>query len=133
MLGDLPTDKSSEKARNEFSKMRGEGDRYGTDIITVDKLLTQMGWKAEERTVKLAGSKAGTEFRTRKPGTKNGAPGEAPPAEAAPEAAPMPGTPAPAADPFATPAGADPFAAPATPAPAPMPMAPAADPFADPK
>jgi hypothetical protein len=132
VLGELPTEKTSEKARNEFTKIRGEGDRYGTDIITVEKLLTQMGWKAEERTVKLAGSKAAAEFRTRKPGTKNGAAAEAPPAEADPGAAPMPEAAPPAgADPFAAPMGADPFATPATPAP--MPMASAADPFADPK
>jgi hypothetical protein len=126
VLGDPPDENSPEKARQEFTKMQEEVLRYGTDKIPVKKLLAQMGWKAEERTVELAGSGAGGAFRTRKPGTKpvNGKPAEG--AAPAPAAEPMPaGEPAaPAADPFAAPA-ADPFAAPAAPA-----AGEAADPFA---
>jgi hypothetical protein len=128
VLGDRPTERTTnDKVLKEFTNIQGEVQRFGTDIIPVQKLLSQMGWKAEERTVELAGAKGGTEFRTRKPGQKPAAPAVgAPPAGA-------PGTPAaPVVDPFAAPmpaapAPADPFAAPvAAPAPAPAPV----DPFA---
>jgi hypothetical protein len=140
ILGERPTERTTnDKVLKEFTNIQGEVQRFGTDIIPVQKLLSQMGWKAEERTVELAGAKGGTEFRTRKPGQKPAAPpvgGPAPmpvPAGVDPFAAPAP---APAADPFAAPAAApaaDPFAAPA-PAAAPAAAPPAAaDPFADPK
>jgi hypothetical protein len=131
VLGDPPDDRSSEKALAEFTKIQDEVGQFGTDRITVQKLLVQMGWKAEERTVEMAGGSGGA-FRSRKPGQKP-TPGAQPAEGAAPAAAePMPpaeGAP-PAADPFAAPA-ADPFAAPAAPgAPATPAPAPAADPFA---
>ena len=129
VLGEPPDERSSDKALQEFTKISDEVTRYGTDKITVQKLLTQMGWKAEERTVEMAGGGSGAAFRTRRPGQQAGA--QAKPGEgAAPAAEPMPAEGvAPAADPFAAPA-ADPFA-PAAPAPAaPAAPAPEADPFA---
>ena len=81
--------------------------------IPVEKLLSLMGWKAEARTVELAGSRAGNDFRKRTPGKTQPADGTGP---------------APAADAPAAPAAADPFAAPAGAAPTPA----AADPFAAP-
>ena len=134
VMGTQPTDRSTPKMLSEFTKLREEATRFGTDIITVQKLLAQMGWKAEERSVELAGSRGG-EFRTRKPGQKAPAAGGA--GQAAGEAAPAAEPAAPAAgggvDPFAAPA-ADPFAVPGGAAPMPMPMPatpPAeADPFA---
>jgi hypothetical protein len=135
VLGDPPDDTATATALQEFTKIQTEVSRYGTDIIPVQKLLTQMGWKVEERTVELAGgSGASSQFRNRKPGQK-AAP--AAPAAGAPPAEPMPSPEAPAAaDPFAAPAAgapappaaADPFAAPAE-----KPAAEAADPFAPPK
>jgi flagellar biosynthesis chaperone FliJ len=123
VLGEAPDDKAARTAIDEFTNIQKEVSRYGTDIIPVQKLLTQMGWKVEERTVELkGGSGASAQFRNRKPGQK-----AAPPAPAAGEA--------PAAEPMPSPAGAapatvDPFGAPATPA---TPAAPApADPFAAP-
>jgi hypothetical protein len=79
VLGTPPDETSTDKALQEFTKIRDEGTRYGTDVITVQKLLTQMGWKSEERTVEMAGG-GGNAFRTRKPGTKGARPaaGEAP-------------------------------------------------------
>lgn len=129
VLGAPPDENSPEKARQEYTSMQNEVERYGTDKIPVQKLLTQMGWKAEERTVELEGGGGSSAFRTRKPGVK---PAPAKPGEAAPAAEPMPAAEpaAPAADPFAAPA-ADPFAAPAAPA-APA-AGEAADPFATPK
>jgi hypothetical protein len=92
--------------------------------IDVQRLLEMMGWKAEERTVELAGSSGTGEFRKRSPGKKAPA---TPATTPAPAAGPATETPSPApADPFGGPA-ADPFGGPA-PAPArPMPM-PAAEP-----
>jgi hypothetical protein len=123
VLGDPPDETTVAAERDEYTKMREEVSRYGTDIINLEKLLTQMGWKVEERTVELAGGKgASSQFRNRKPGQKAApaapAAGEAPAAEPAPS-------------PAAAPAGADPFAAP-TDKPADKPAAEAADPFAAP-
>ena len=87
--------------------------------ISVEKLLSLMGWKAEERTFELAGSRGGGDFRKRLPGKTQPAAG-APASESA-----APGTEAPARR--RAPAGIDPFAAPGAPAPA---VPPAADPFA---
>jgi hypothetical protein len=122
VLGSPPDETSSEKALQEFTKIREEVTRYGTDIITVQKLLTQMGWKSEERTVEMSGG-GGSSFRPRKAGQK---PAARPAEGAAPAAAPMPDV-APAADP-----AADPFAAPAAAPAAPAAPADAADPFAAP-
>jgi hypothetical protein len=146
VLGDRPddTDRDNAKLLAEFTNITTEITRYGIDVIPIQKLLALMGWKSEEKTVELAGSRGQGEFRKRLPG-KTGAPA----------ATPAPGTPAPATtpapaggfDPFATPAPgaapatpatppADPFATPAAPAPAaPAPAAPAtppADPFGTP-
>jgi hypothetical protein len=131
VLGDRPSDKSLPKFRDQFTNLQGQVQRFGTDTITVQKLLAQMGWKTEERSVEWAGTRgAGGEFRTRKPGQKPGAPAAAP-AGNAPAAAPAAG----GVDPF----GGPPAAAPAAPAvdpfgapPAAAPAAPAADPFAAP-
>ena len=148
VLGDTDrggTSDTDNKFRSEYTAMRNEADRYGTETIALQKLLSQMGWKVEERTVELQGIRGGSEFRTRKPGQKGAptAPGaaEAAPAEGAPaEGPPMPMPPG-NVDPFATPEAAapgaaapvDPFAAPDAGAAAPMPKAADADPFADPK
>jgi hypothetical protein len=134
VLGSPPDERSSERALSEFTALRQQATQTGTATIDVPKFLEMMGWRAEERTVELAGSSGTGEFRKRTVGKKAApaatpAPAEgAEPVEAAP--APMPA----GADPFA-PGGADPFATPpaakpATPA-APAPMPPAeADPFA---
>ncbi|MCI0359749.1 MAG: hypothetical protein L0211_14830 [Planctomycetaceae bacterium] len=120
VLGDPPDDTATPTAIQEFTKIRDEVSRYGTDIIPVQKLLTQMGWKVEERTVELkGGSGASSQFRNRKPGEKPAAP---PAAGEAPAAEPMP---SPAGE-----APVDPFGAPAAPA-TPAPPAPG-DPFAVP-
>jgi predicted nucleic acid-binding Zn-ribbon protein len=133
VLGDPPDDTATQTALQEYTKMRDDVSRYGTDIINVEKLLTQMGWKVEERTVELAGGKgAGSAFRNRKPGQKAAPAAPATPAGEAPAGEPMPPAgEAPTADPFGAPAtsaapAADPFA-PAADKPA------QADPFAPPK
>lgn len=134
VLGTSPDEKSSAKAIEEYTAIRQQATQTGTATIDVPKFLEMMGWKAEERTVELAGGSGRGEFRTRGVGKK--APATTTPAAAGEEpaaAAPAP-MPAGAADPFAA-GAADPFgAAPATPKPAPMPMPPAAeaDPFGTP-
>ena len=144
VLGDQPDDRDRDNAKllADFTAIQTEIQRYSIDIIPVQKLLALMGWKSEEKTVELAGSRGGGEFRKRTPG-KTAAPAATP----APGSTPAPATtPAPAGglDPFATPAAApgaapatpaapaaDPFATPAAPAPA-APAAPPADPFGTP-
>ena len=140
ILGEAPDERSSEKALAEYTAIRQQATQAGTATIDVPKFLEMMGWRAEERTVELAGSTGTGEFRKRTVGKKAApAPGATPPAEGAEPAEPAPATPAPmpaGADPFG-PAGADPFATPpaakpATPA-APAPMPPAEpDPFGTP-
>jgi hypothetical protein len=151
VLGATPDerDQANKNLLDSFTRIQEDINRFGTDPISVQKLLQMMGWKSEEKTVELAGTRGGGEFRQRGPG-KTAAPKTTP----APGATPAPATtPAPAAtpapggaiDPFATPAApaADPFATPApkaaTPAaadpfatPAPKAAAPTADPFATP-
>ena len=133
VLGDPPDDTATPTALQEYTKMRDEVTKYGTDIISVEKLLTQMGWKVEERTVEMAGGKgASAQFRSRKPGQKAAPAAEEPPAAEPPVPSPA-GDAAPAGDPFGAPANnaappADPFA-PAAPKPAEQP----ADPFAPPR
>jgi hypothetical protein len=126
VIGKQPDETSSEQARAQYIKMYEEAQRLGIDQLPLAKLLTQMGWKPEERTVQLTGGGAGLQFRTRRPGEKV----EAPAADPATPAAPAPAEPAtPAVDPFGAPA-ADPFGAPAAPS---APATPAAaDPFATP-
>ncbi|MDX1945614.1 MAG: hypothetical protein SFU86_09400 [Pirellulaceae bacterium] len=135
VLGDRPTERTTnDKVLKEFTNIQGEVQRFGTDIIPVQKLLQQMGWRAEERTVELAGAKGGGEFRTRKPGQKPAAGGPAAGGAVPPVAVPPPA--GGGVDPFAAPAApagggaVDPFAAPAPAAPMPAPAA--VDPFATP-
>lgn len=134
VLGTAPDERSSAKALDEFTAIRQQATQNGTATIDVPKFLEMMGWKAEERTVELAGSSGTGEFRKRTVGKK--APAETTtPAPAAPAGATPAPMPAGGADPFAG-GGVDPFGAPApkaAPAPAPMPAAGAEpDPFGAP-
>jgi hypothetical protein len=140
ILGEAPDERSSQKALEEFSAIRTKAREAGTATIDVPKFLEMMGWRAEERTVELAGSTGTGEFRKRTVGKKAAPPAAgAAPAEGAEPAEGAPATPAPmpaGADPFG-PGAADPFATPAAPKPAtpaaPAPMPPAeADPFGTP-
>jgi hypothetical protein len=127
VLGEPPDETSTKTALEEFTALKGEADRFGIEKITVQQLLTQMGWKGEQRTVELRGGSS-TQFRTRRPGQPPQP--AAPPAPATEPAASPAAEPPAAADPFSAPA-ADPFAAPAAAEPKPEGAAPAAaDPFA---
>lgn len=138
--GEKPGEATNPKLMDQFNAFAGERDRYGVETISVDKLLSLMGWKAEEKVVTLAGPRAsgGGDFRKRAPGKTQPAatapatesPGTPPPPAAtdpfAPGAAPAaPARPAPGAD-------TDPFAVPAAPAAKPAAGA-DTDPFAAPK
>jgi hypothetical protein len=112
VLGEKPTDKTSDTMLKEYRFLLDEVQRYGTEVISVQKLLSQMGWKSESRTVDIGSSGAPGEFRRRTaPGAKPAAGGAAPGAgaggAAAPAAAPAEDTPA--AEPAAAGAAEDPF------------------------
>jgi hypothetical protein len=117
--GEKPSEVTSSDMQAKYNAFNGDRERFNVQKISVEKLLSLMGWKAEERTFELAGNRGGGDFRKRLPGKKQPAAG-APASESAAQ-----GTEAPAAT--APPAGIDPFAAPGAPAPAAPPVA---DPFA---
>lgn len=86
VLGEKPTESTDPKMLQEYNFLLGEVQRYGTEVISVQKLLNQMGWKAESRTVEIGDTGAPGEFRRRTaPGTR---PAATTPAPAAPAATP---------------------------------------------
>jgi hypothetical protein len=115
--GEKPSELTTEDMRKQFNAFDLDRERHGVEKISVEKLLSLMGWKAEEKIVELAGARGG-DFRSKR------APGKTQPvgSEAAPTPAPSSPAPATNVDPFAGTAPAAPAAAPA----------PAADPFAVP-
>jgi chemotaxis protein histidine kinase CheA len=125
VMGQIDAENAPPKMLTELTNMQNERQRYGIDIIPVEKLLSLMGWRAEERTVPLAGNTSG-DFRKRAPAGKAAPPPGGTPPTSSTTTTPAEGA-APAEEKPAAPA--DPFAAPAAPA------APAAapDPFAPPK
>lgn len=99
VLGEKPTDATDAKMLQEYNFLLGEVQRYGTEVISVQKLLAQMGWKPDARTVEIGGSGAPGEFRRRTaPGARPAAAAPGAPAAAAPAAAPA--APAMEEDPF---------------------------------
>jgi hypothetical protein len=102
VLGEKPTDKSSETMLKEYNFLLGEVQRYGTEVISVQKLLAQMGWKPDSRTVEIGNSGAPGEFRRRS------ATGSRPAVSPAPAAAPAGDAAAPADEPAGA-AADDPF------------------------
>ncbi len=123
--GERPSELTSPELIKLYSTFETDRLTHGIEKISVEKLLSLMGWRAEERTVELAKSRAGGEFRNRSPGKTQPA-GKA--AKATDSTAPAGG--APASTPPAA-GGVDPFAIPASTPPAATPPA-AADPFATP-
>src|SRR5262245_16409157 len=124
VVGDKPNEATTKEVLARFVAFDQDRANLSIPKIPVKELLARMGWKAEERTVELAGHRGGSALG--QPQGKKTAAGKA--GEAAPPAAESA---APATDPFGTPpaaapppAAADPFA-PAAPAPPA-----AADPFA---
>jgi hypothetical protein len=124
VVGERPNEMTTKDVLNKFNAFDQERANLSIPKIQVKELLAMMGWKAEERTVELAGHRGGA---LGQPQAKKAAGGKA--GEAA----------APAAE-SAAPAAADPFGAPAAAAPAPAaapvdpfaPAAPAAPAAADP-
>jgi hypothetical protein len=51
--GEAPTDRNDAKALREWSKINGDADQLGVEKITLDKLLSWMGYKTEVRTIPL--------------------------------------------------------------------------------
>jgi hypothetical protein len=123
VVGERPNETTTKEVQNRFNEF--DTDRFNLSIpkLPVKDLLAMMGWKAEERTVELAGHRGGAVGQAQGKKAATGKAGDA--------AAPAAGSAAPATDPFGTPpaaapppAAVDPFA-PAAPA-----APPAADPFA---
>jgi hypothetical protein len=134
--GDKMDEKTPQEVIKQFGTFDTERANNGVEKLPVQKLLTLMGWKADQKTVELGGNRgAGVSFQKR-------APGKTQPAAGGPAGSPAeaPATSAPAAggvDPFGAPAGgaaapaADPFSAPA--GGSPKPATGEVDPFATPK
>jgi hypothetical protein len=131
--GERPSELTSPELMKLYTTFETDRERHGVEKISVEKLLSLMGWRAEVRTVELAGPRGSGDFRTRAPGKAQPAASSASPSDAAPASTSPPaaadadpfGGAAPAAPPAtAPPAGADPFATPTTPS------SPPADPFA---
>jgi hypothetical protein len=118
--GEAISEVTSEEIRKQYNAFETDRQSFNVQKIPVEKLLSLMGWKAEERVFELAGSRGGGDFRKRLPAKTLPAAG-APASESAAPAAESPAAPA-------APAGIDPFAAPGAPVPA-APV-PASDPFA---
>lgn len=100
--GDKPNEKTGANVLVEYNNMLTEVQRFNVEVISAQKLLQQMGWKAEEKKVDYSGAKDLTGFKPRQPGGVAAEPGAKP---AGPiEEVPAPATNNPGADPF----GADP-------------------------
>jgi hypothetical protein len=119
--GEAVSEVTSEEMRKQYIAFEDERQRFNVQKISVEKLLSLMGWKAEERVVEVAGNRGGGDFRKRLPGKTQPAAG-VPASESAAPSTEAPAAPtAPAVDPFAAPgapaapgaAPVDPFAAPA--------------------
>lgn len=67
VLGEKPTDSANPKMLQEYQHMLVEVQSFGTEIISVQKLLNQMGWKPDSRTVQIGNTGAPGEFRRRSP------------------------------------------------------------------
>jgi hypothetical protein len=122
VVGERPNEHTTKDVQNKFTAFDQDRANLSIPKIQVSELLGMMGWKAEERTVELAGHRGGALSQPQGKKTATPKAGEAAPAESAAPAAdpfgPAPAAPAPAAaavDPFApaapaAPAAADPFA-----------------------
>ena len=110
VLGEKPNERSGTRMLQEYNFMLGEVNKYGTETINVQKLMSMMGYKPEERKVELGTNAAKGDFKKRGPAASgtapaglgpSGVPGFGPPAVAPPMGIPMPMPMAvPADDPF---------------------------------
>ncbi len=127
--GERPSEATSPDLMKQYNAFDQDRERFTVKKISVENLLALMGWRAEEKTVELGGSRGG--FMKRSPGKTQPATTASPDGAPASEGGATPA--APASDPFGAPApaapAADPFGAPAAASPA----AADADPFAAPR
>lgn len=124
--GETPSEATSGDLQKQFNQFDADRERFNVKKIPLQDLLALMGWRADEKTMEMGGSRGG--FMKRSPGKAEPAatPADAPSSDGT--------TPAPAAapaDPFGAPAPAGPAADPFGGAPAAKPAA-DADPFATP-
>jgi hypothetical protein len=123
VVGERPNEMTTKDVQSKFTAFDQDRANLAIPKIQVNELLSMMGWKAEERTVELAGHRGGA---IGQPQAKKAATGKAGEAAAPAESA------APTVDPFGTPAAAAPApaAGPVDPFAPAAPAAPTADPFA---
>lgn len=67
VVGERPTDTSDPTALKAYSDLIKEAETYGIEKISVDKLLSMMGYRPETITTPLGGSAPGGGFRERRP------------------------------------------------------------------
>jgi hypothetical protein len=65
VVGERPTDTSDPMAVSAYTTMVSEADNYGVEKISVDKLLSLMGYRPEVITTPLGGTAPGGGFRKR--------------------------------------------------------------------
>ncbi|MCA9268206.1 MAG: hypothetical protein KDA41_07035 [Planctomycetales bacterium] len=61
--GDRATDKSSPEALQAYSNMLKESSDLGIEVISMERLLSDMGWRGSERTVSATSGSAGGGFK----------------------------------------------------------------------
>lgn len=96
VIGDRPDETTDDTTRAAFNNILGAAERHGVQQVSIKDLVSLMGWKGTDRTVKL-GSSAAPEADTKKKEFRTRTPGAATPA------APAPSEPAPAAEPAPSP------------------------------
>ncbi len=65
VIGARPDERSGPAAIQGYSRMVGEAQRFGIKQITLDQLLTDMGYRAEATTQTLGRGASGSDFRAR--------------------------------------------------------------------
>ncbi len=66
VVGDAPTSKTSNKQVIEsFTRLTGEAQQLGIEKISLKRFATQLGWRPEQRTVKLGSSARPTDFKAK--------------------------------------------------------------------
>jgi len=61
--GERPTDKSNAESLRSYSRMIDEASDLGIETVSVERLLSDMGWRGSERTVEAGSAPTGGQFR----------------------------------------------------------------------
>lgn len=66
VVGQRPTEKTSAEGIRGYTNIIGEAQELGIERISIDKLLSMMGWQGEERTLKLGSGAVPDDFRVQR-------------------------------------------------------------------